>query len=167
MSRMRFAIAPHVFDDQISGGGDREYACAFKILRHCHSHGFHPAVRRAVPCDLRAMGTHRWHHSADDYPRRCAGTGAGDGARMGGRASRRVARRLDPVWPCLAAPADRAAEMKADGLIVNTKNQAPNTKNIPNLKPQCSGVASFLGFGIWDFSGAWSLVFGTSKKRKS
>src|SRR5213596_845743 len=55
----------------------------------------------------------------------------------------------------------------------NTKNQAPNTKEIPSSKLQTAARASSLElgaslefgawslvFGIWCFFGAWSLEFG-------
>src|SRR5216117_4429868 len=42
----------------------------------------------------------------------------------------------------------------------NTKNQAPNTKEIPSSKHQTAARASSLELGAWSFSGVWSLVFG-------
>src|SRR5206468_4448105 len=49
----------------------------------------------------------------------------------------------------------------------NTKNQAPNTKEIPSSKLQTAARASRLELGAWSFSGAcylvsgvWTLVFG-------
>src|SRR5207249_323604 len=48
----------------------------------------------------------------------------------------------------------------------NTKNQAPNTKEIPSSKPQTTARASSLEFGAslvfgaWDLDLLWSLVFG-------
>jgi hypothetical protein len=42
----------------------------------------------------------------------------------------------------------------------NTKNQAPNTKEIPSSKLQTTDRASSLEFGDWSFSGVWSLEFG-------
>src|SRR5213596_1433257 len=41
-----------------------------------------------------------------------------------------------------------------------TKNQDPNTKEIPSSKLQTAARASSLELGAWSFSGAWSLVFG-------
>src|SRR5437016_10601170 len=42
----------------------------------------------------------------------------------------------------------------------NSKNQAPNTKEIPSSKLQTATRASSLELGAWSFSGVWSLVFG-------
>jgi hypothetical protein len=43
----------------------------------------------------------------------------------------------------------------------NTKNQAPNTKEIPSSKLQTSARASSLELGASLEFGAWCLVFGT------
>jgi hypothetical protein len=49
----------------------------------------------------------------------------------------------------------------------NTKNQAPNTKEIPSSKLQTAALASSLEvlwsleLGVWDLVLLWSLVFGT------
>jgi hypothetical protein len=46
----------------------------------------------------------------------------------------------------------------------NTKHQDPSSREIPNSKLQITqprdGLTGFFGFGAWNFSGAWSLVFG-------
>src|SRR5205823_4212977 len=41
-----------------------------------------------------------------------------------------------------------------------TKNQAPNTKEIPSSKLQTAARASSLELGAWSFFGVWCLVFG-------
>jgi hypothetical protein len=43
----------------------------------------------------------------------------------------------------------------------NTKNQAPNTKEIPSSKLQTAALASSLELGAFLEFGAWCLVFGT------
>src|SRR2546423_15137811 len=44
----------------------------------------------------------------------------------------------------------------------NSKHQAPNPKEAPSTKLQERLRTTLLGFGIWSFSGPWSLGFGAS-----
>src|SRR5207249_3154752 len=54
-------------------------------------------------------------------------------------------------------PKDQAPEKPRNR---NTKNQAPNTKEIPSSKLQTAARPSSSELGAWSFSGAWCLVLG-------
>jgi hypothetical protein len=43
----------------------------------------------------------------------------------------------------------------------SSKDQAPSSREAPSFKHQ-EAITRFLDVGVWNFSGAWMLVFGAS-----
>src|SRR5881396_4135470 len=71
-----------------------------------------------------------------------------------------MARRTEEVKPLSETPSTKPqAPEKVQNR--NTKNQAPNTKEIPSSKLQTAARASSLELGASLEFGAWCLVFGT------
>src|SRR5947209_8072011 len=52
-------------------------------------------------------------------------------------------------------------------LPINSKFQAPNSKQAPSTKFRKADRCSGLGFGAWSLFGAWHLVFGISGQSRA